>query len=52
MFEDALYAVCTAKKAGFRTVGVYDRYSQKDTEEIRNTSDIYMADFNDRFYFI
>ncbi len=52
VFEDALYAVCTAKKAGFRTVGVYDRYSQKDTEEIRNTSDIYMADFNDRFYFI
>lgn len=49
VFEDALYAIWTAKKAGFRTVGVYDRYSQEDTEELRETADVYLKDFSDRF---
>lgn len=40
VFEDALFAVQTAKKAGFKTVGVYDASSQKDWEEIRRTSDL------------
>lgn len=48
VFEDALYALETAKKAGFRTVGVFDAYSAKDQEKIREISDLYLeklADF-------
>lgn len=42
VFEDALHAMRTAKNAGFRTVGIYDRYSRKEQEEIRKTADIYI----------
>lgn len=41
VFEDALYAVKTAKNAGFRTVGVYDHYSRDNWDEIKRISDIY-----------
>ena len=49
VFEDALYALETAKKAGFRTVGVFDAFSAKDQEKIKEISDIYLgklADFD------
>jgi len=49
VFEDALYALQTAKKAGFRTVGVFDAYSAEDQEKIKEISDIYLkklADFD------
>jgi len=42
VFEDALYAIRTAKKAGFRTVGVYDASSMEDMEEIKSICDIYL----------
>ena len=45
VFEDALYALETAKAAGFRTVGVYDRYSAEDTQEIRRLADVFLQDF-------
>lgn len=41
VFEDVLYAVETAKRAGFRTVGVYDRFSAGETEEIKRRADVY-----------
>lgn len=41
VFEDALYAIKTAKAAGFRTVGLYDAASQKEQGEIRARADIY-----------
>lgn len=41
VFEDALYAIKTAKAAGFRTVGLYDAASEKEQEEIRAYADIY-----------
>ena len=47
VFEDVLHAVMTAKKAGFQVVGVYDKYSAKDAEEIKKQSDIYLRDFMD-----
>lgn len=40
VFEDALHAIVTAKKAGFVTVGIYDSYNQ-DEEEIKKTADYY-----------
>lgn len=47
VFEDALHALRTAKKAGFQTVGVYDRASSADQEDIRKTADIYLPEFSD-----
>ena len=47
VFEDALHAIRTAKKAGFRTAGVYDRASDRDLAQIRDTADIYLPEFKD-----
>jgi len=41
VFEDALYAIKTAKKAGFKTVGVYDASSAENLDEIKEISHIY-----------
>ena len=45
VFEDALHAVQTAKKAGFVTVGVYDWVSEAKQEEIKKTADVYLESF-------
>ena len=45
VFEDALHAIRTAKKAGFRTAGVYDQASGRDLAQIRDTADIYLPEF-------
>lgn len=42
VIEDALFALNTAKKAGFRTVGVFDRSSAQDTEKIKEIADLYL----------
>lgn len=42
VFEDALYAIQTAKSAGFRTVGVYDAANRDDLDEIKRVSDFYL----------
>lgn len=47
VFEDALYAIKTAKKAGFRTVGLYDETSKKEQEEIQETVDIYLREITE-----
>ena len=44
VFEDALYALKTAKEAGFQTVGVYDRFSEKEQEELKQQAHIYVSD--------
>lgn len=52
VFEDVLYAIETASEAGFKTVGIYDRFSEKDQDKIREKVDIYLEDFHrsDRFW--
>lgn len=45
VFEDSLYAVKTASKAGFPVCSIYDAYSRDNTEEIQTFSDIYVKDF-------
>lgn len=47
VFEDALYALMTAKHAGFRTAGVYDRFSEKDQEELKRQADVYLRNLTD-----
>ena len=44
VFEDALYAIRTAAKAGFVTVGVEDPYNAPDKEAIRETADYYIEE--------
>jgi HAD superfamily hydrolase (TIGR01509 family) len=48
VFEDGLYAIKTARAEGFRTVGVYDKTSDNDQQEIMRYADFYyrtLADF-------
>ena len=45
MFEDVLYALETAKSAGFITVGVEDSESINDRERIMRTADYYVTSF-------
>lgn len=40
VYEDALYAAETAKKAGFYVVGVYDENSCKTVEEKKRLEDV------------
>lgn len=47
VFEDVLYAIQTAKNAGFRTVGIYDSSSYKDQEYIKKESDIYLRNLTE-----
>ncbi len=42
VFEDSLYALKTAKEAGFVTVGVYDEKGESDQEGVKNTGDHYI----------
>ena len=44
VFEDSLYALKTAKSAGFKTVGVFDS-SEKNQQELKSTADFYIKDF-------
>ena len=49
IFEDALHAIQTAKKAGFRVCGVYDPSAEDDQEEIKSLSDYYIRSFEEMF---
>ncbi|NLA77270.1 MAG: HAD family phosphatase [Clostridiales bacterium] len=41
VFEDALYAIRTAKAAGFKVAAVYDKYSDSEQNEIKQLADLY-----------
>ena len=47
VFEAAYHALRTAKKAGFKTVAVYDRSNDKNLAHIWNMADIYLPEFAD-----
>lgn len=46
VFEDADYAVKTAKSANFLVVGMYDDSGKNETLAIQRTADIYLHDFS------
>ncbi len=46
VFEDALYAAQTAKKAGFCVVGVYDKFESKQ-DALKLLTDFYIKDFTE-----
>ena len=43
VFEDSLYALKTAKNAGFRAIGVYDADGETDQEGVRQTGELYLT---------
>lgn len=45
--EDALYAIKTAKKAGFAVAGVYDRLAADQQEEIKTLCDYYWVNMDE-----
>lgn len=47
VFEDACYAIETAKNAGFRAVGLFDATSEKDREQIQAIADVYAKSMED-----
>ena len=44
VFEDALHALITAKKDGFKVAAVYDRYERNQTQ-MKENGDYYITDF-------
>ena len=46
VFEDSLYALKTAKNAGYMAVGVYDRDGETDREGVKLTGDIYLTELD------
>ncbi len=47
VFEDILPGIKGAKKGGFTVCGVYDKFSQKDEDEIREIADYYIKSFEE-----
>jgi haloacid dehalogenase superfamily, subfamily IA, variant 3 with third motif having DD or ED len=47
VFEDALHAIETAKKAGFRVVGVYDASADADWEQISKIADWHIKSYTE-----
>lgn len=47
VFEDSLYALRTAAKAGFHAVGVFDADGETDQEGMKETAEIYIKDLNE-----
>lgn len=50
VFEDILSGIKAAKSAGMLTCGVYDSYSKKDMNAIKEIADCYIMDFSELFY--
>ena len=47
VLEDSLYALKTAKAAGYKTIGVYDKDGETDQDGLRETCDIYISHLNE-----
>ncbi len=49
IFEDAAYAIDTAKKAGYKVVAVEDYSAADDIDFIKNTADYYISDYSEMY---
>lgn len=47
VFEDSIHAVLSAKSAGFKVVGVYDKLCPEEFEEIKKHADISVKSFTE-----
>lgn len=46
VFEDALYAVKSAKSGGFKVVGIADKFFEKYEDEIKDAADYFIEDYD------
>jgi HAD superfamily hydrolase (TIGR01509 family) len=46
VFEDALYAIRSAKSAGFLVAGIYDESAFDDADEIKSLVDLYLNSYD------
>lgn len=51
VFEDAFYAIKTAKKAGYNVVGINDVSEPEDPEEIKKYCDYYINNYDEIYKF-
>ncbi len=47
VLEDSLYALKTAKNAGYKTAGVYDKDGETDQNGVKKTGDIYITELSE-----
>lgn len=47
VFEDSLYALQTAKQAGFRAIGVYDSAGETNQAGVKETGEVYLKKLTD-----
>lgn len=47
VLEDSLYALKTAKEAGYKTVGVYDKDGETDQAGVEATGDVYIRNLTE-----
>ena len=47
VFEDSLYALKTAKSAGYVTVGIYDARGEKDQAGLKENAELYLKGYDD-----
>ena len=52
VFEDALYAIKTANKAGYKIVGIKDVSEPADPEEVKTYCDIYINNYEEIYSYI
>lgn len=52
VFEDSWFAACTAGRAGYYVVGVYDVNAAKYVEKLKAASDLYIERFEDLSHWI
>ena len=45
--EDSLYALITARDAGFQTAGIFDPFGEPDQEQLKKKADIYCRSLNE-----
>ncbi|GAA0738289.1 HAD family phosphatase [Clostridium oceanicum] len=50
VFEDVMQPIQSAKKAGMKTCGVYDKYSNGDKKMIEDIVNVYINDFSEAPY--
>ena len=47
LLEDGAYSMDTAKKMGIHTVGIYDKYSDKDQDMVKSLADVYITSWDE-----
>lgn len=47
VFEDAAYAIKTAKNAGYKVVAIEDYSAENERDYIKNTADYYITDYSE-----